>query len=191
MNKIILGSTMLTLIVIGAVCGLMLMVNMNPVTTTVMPREEWKLLATGEGNPGAGAGGVLEILVYPTSLDPGNDYDTNLSNATAFCYGDNLNSALTGDCPYNTDFDLIVRCRANYTQAYNVTGSNWEISWLRANLTCADLSIGADTAMTIIEIANNTDYIWFNCYINNGGAGYQITHGQQVNVTSYKLQYWG
>jgi hypothetical protein len=97
---------------------------------------------------------------------------------------------MTGNVPYATTFDIIYKIRVNVTEAYNTTGSNWELAWVRANITCANLGIGADTAMSEIEIVNNTNFMWVNYYINNGGAGYTITHGQQVNITSFKLQAW-
>lgn len=185
---------LLSIFVIGAIIASVFVANMNPtVIIQTMGSRGWNTFALGEGNPGAGAGGLLGIHVYAHSADPANDYDENLTEsvgALTLAYADNLNTALTGNVPYDTDFDIVIRGRANQSQAYNTTGSCWEISWVRTYITCADLSIGADTSMTIVEIANNTDYIWYNCYMNNGGAGYSITHGQQVNVTSLKLQAW-
>jgi hypothetical protein len=194
MKKTILGSAMLSLIILGAVCTFVMLANMNP-TQIIETRgsKGWETFALGEGNPGANAGGVLGIHVYTHQANPAVAYATNLTEtigALTLAYGDNLNAALTGNVPYATAFDIAIEGRANVSQAYNTTGSCWELSWCRTLITCANLGIGADTAMTLVEVANNTDYIWYISYINNGGAGYTITHGQQVNVTSLKLQAW-
>ena len=64
-------------------------------------------------------------------------------------------------------------------------------SWVRANITCANLAIATDTAMVGIQIINNTGFMWMNYYYQGGGgAGFTITHGQSVNITSFKLQCW-
>jgi hypothetical protein len=192
--KKLLGSAMLSLIILGAVVGFVMLANMNP-TQIIETRgaRGWNNFSLAEGNPGAGSGGCLGIHVYIHQAVPGTAYATNLTEvvgALTFAYGDNLNSALTGNVPFATAFDLAIEGRANVSQAYNTTGSKWELSWCRTLITCADLGIGADTAMTLVEVANNTNYIWYISYINNGGVGYTITHGEQVNVTSLKLQAW-
>jgi hypothetical protein len=155
----------------------------------------WNTIASAEEGGGivtAAAGGVLQVYIWKHAAVPGTTYAANLSNASGDCYAwaNNLNAAMTGNVPYATDFDIIYKIRVNVTEAYNTTGSNWELAWVRANITCANLGIGADTAMSEIEIVNNTNFMWVNYYVNNGGAGYTITHGQQVNITSFKLQAW-
>lgn len=196
MRKIILGSAMTSLIVIGAVCGFMLLAttDVEQVVTSIGQRG-WNTIASAEeggGLVGAAAGGVLQVYIWTHSADPGTDYAANLSNVSANCFAwaNNLNTAMTGNVPYDTAFDVLYKVRVNDTQAYNTTGSVWMLDWVRANLTCANLGIGADTAMVEVEIVNNTDYLWINYYLNNGGAGYTITHGQQVNLSSFKLQAW-
>jgi hypothetical protein len=197
MKNVILGSAMVTLIVIGAVCGFMLLAttDLQQVISTVGQRG-WNTVASAEeggGTVGVAAGGVLQVYVYAHSADPAVDYATNLTNVTgALCYAwaNNLNAAMTGNVPYATTFDLVYKIRVNVSEAYNTTGSAWMTAWVRSNITCANLAIGADTAMVGVQIVNNTNFMWMNFYINNGGAGYTITHGQQVNITSYKLQCW-
>lgn len=184
---------MVTCIVIGAVCAFMLLAttDVQQVIQTVGQRG-WNTIASAEeggGDVGAGEGGVLQVYVYPHSADPANDYDTNLSNATAYAWANTLNEAMTGNVPYDTDFDLVYKIRVNVTECYNTTGTKWMLDWVRGNLTCADLGIAAATAMSEVHIVNNTAYMWVNYYLNNGGAGYQITHGQQVNM-SFVLQCW-
>jgi len=195
MRKTIMGSLMLTCIVIGAVGALMLMSTSNlPEIIQTIGERGWNNIALAqEGGAGLGAssGGVLQVYVYAHQAAPAVAYASNLTNVTgALCYAwaNNLNTSMTGNVPYATTFDLVYKIRVNVSEAYNTTGSVWMTAWVRSNITCANLGIGADTAMVGVQIANNTNWMWMNFYINNGGAGYTITHGQQVNITSYKLQ---
>lgn len=194
MRKTILGSAMLSIMVLGFVCAFVLVANINPTEIiTTMGAKGWRTIASaqeGGGSLGASAGGVLQVYVYPHSADPGTDYASNLSNASAYAWANTLNSAMTGNVPYDTTFDIVYKIRVNVSEAYNSTGSSWETSWVRSNITCADLSIGADTAMTGVEIDSDDTWMWMNFYINNGGSGYTISHGEHVNITSYKLQCW-
>lgn len=195
MKRTILGSAMLTCIVIGAVCGFVLLstTDVQQIVTSVGQRG-WITTASAEeggGSLGAAAGGVLQVYVYAHQGVPGTAYASNLTNVTgALCYAwaNNLNAAMTGNVPYATTFDIVYKIRVNVSEAYNTTGSVWMTDWVRSNITCANLGIGADTAMTGVKIGSNATWMWMNFYINNGGAGYTITHGQQVNITSYKLQ---
>jgi len=195
MRKTILGSLMLTAIVIGAVSALMLLSTSDiPTIISSGGARGWNTIASAqEGGPslGAAAGGVLQVYVYAHQGTPGTAYATNLTNVTgALCYAsaNNLNAALTGNVPYATAFDLVYKIRVNVTEAYNTTSSTWMTSWVRSLITNANLGISADTAMTGVEITSTGTWMWMNFYINNGGSGYTITHGQQCNTTSYKLQ---
>jgi len=187
-NKLV-KTTAVSLLLVGAVIGLVMIANMNPqeIISSIGQRG-WSTVATAEGNPGAGASGVLQIYIYPHQAVPATAYAANLSTATAYGYADNLNTSCGTDVPFSTAFDIVVKCRFNVTHAYNVTAAAWVDAWVRANITCANLAIGAYTAMTWVQITNTTEYMWGNFYINNGGAGYQISHGQNINVTLFRVQ---
>ena len=146
-----------------------------------------QLIALADGNPGAGVGGFCYWMVYPHQAVPGTAYASNLSNATAYEFSDTVNASMTGETPYDTTFDLILKYGYSNDEDWNSTGSVWEDGWIWVTCTNADLSIAADTNMTEIEIANTSDgYPWMHYYMNNGGAGYTITHGQSCNTTSVK-----
>jgi len=186
---------MLTAICIGAVGALMLLSTSDiPEIMRTVGQRGWMTTASaqeGGGSLGAAAGGVLQVYVYAHQAVPATAYAANLTNVTgALCYANanNLNAAMTGNVPYGTAFDIVYKIRVNVSEAYNTTGSTWMTAWVRSNITCANLGIGADTAMVGISITTTGTWMWMNFYINNGGAGYTITHGQQVNITSYKLQ---
>lgn len=195
MNKINVG--MVCVLVLGAAAsGYLLMMkpdllsNVNDgMTVGTMGGRSWKPIITGDANPGGDNSGFMYFMVYPHQADPGTAYASNLSNATAYEFSDSLNTEMTGETPHSTTFDFVLKFRVNDTVGYNVSGSCWEDSWVRANITCDfDFAgdIAADTAMTIVQIATSTDFAWYHAYINNGAVGYQITHNEKFNVTSVK-----
>jgi len=178
--------TFTAVLVCGLIAGMMVMVQVLPNQLGI---PGWHTIASAaDSNPGTGASGVLDIFVYPHQATPGTAYAANLSAGAAYAERNTLNGACSGNVPYATAFDLVIKCRYNATHAYNTTGSLWMLSWTQGLITCANLGIGADTTMSVVKIGSNATYLWVNFYINNGGSGYTITHGQVVNVTSFKMQ---
>lgn len=135
--------------------------------------------------------GVSYEMSYPHQAVPATAYASNLSNATAYEFYDGLDNEMTGDTPYDTTFDLVVKVQVNATLAYNTTGSTWELDWIYANMTCADLSVGASTECVETEIGNNATYIWVHYYLQDAdggaGSGFTLTHGESFNVTEFEF----
>jgi len=181
-----------TVMALGAVTvGILVAVGaINMISTTDITRS-WRALGE-ENDPGAGECGVMSIYIFPHDADPGTTYASNITEGGSYTYG-YLNSSgdTNGYVPYDTAFDIVVKYRFNDTVAYNTTGSTWEMDWVRGNITCTDLGIDADTGMDEVQIDTNDDYMWVHYYMNNGGAGYTITHGESVNITSLTFEgYW-
>lgn len=163
----------------------------------------WRTVVSAEGVPQNASGGscVLQVFIYPHSASPGEGYGTvgdYASNVTvgannSYAYHDYLNNTLTGEVPYDTTFDIVVKVRANVTHAYNSSGSNWELPWIRSNATCSDLSFSTENlSMTEVEIANSSTFIWVHYYLQDAdggaGSGFTISHGESVNVTYFKFE---
>ena len=189
MNKKIKASVGLGLLC-GIVAGTLIVSNgfssfLVDEKTLYGEQREWKLVPLGDASID-GATKVMYVMAYPHQASPAVAYASNLSNATAYEFYDGLNSEMTGETPYDTTFDLVVKMCINDSHAYNTSDSSWELGWVNATATCADLSIGADTAMTEVSIGNGT-YMFVHYYLNNGGAGYQISHGETYNVTNYEF----
>jgi len=183
-KKISLVSTL----VIGLITASILMFTVQePITqTTIQEDLSWNHIL-GDADPGAGNSGFMYFMTYPHQGVPGTAYASNLSNATAYEYSDSIDTELTGETPHTTTFDFVMKFRVNQTVGYNVSSSTWETSWVRSNITCDfdyATDIGADSVMTIVQIATSTDYAYYHAYINNANAGYQITHDEKFNVTS-------
>lgn len=183
-RKKILGASMFTVIAVGMITAMLLTTHF---VAPELSERIWRPVKA-TGNPGAGASGMTLIFIYPHQADPGTAYATNLTTGNSYAYRDTWNGSLTGDVPYDTTFDIVIKARFNTTHAYNTTASSWDTSYVKALLTCADLSIGADTEMTVVETVNNTDFMWVQFYLNNAGSGYTRSHGVTTNVTSVKLQ---
>jgi hypothetical protein len=184
--------TLGTLLTVGLVVGLLVAMQTVPNSLNI---PGWNTIASAsDGNPGTGASGVLEIFIYAHQAVPATAYAANLSSVSPSCYAsrNTLNGACTGNVPYATTFDIVVKCRYNATHAYNTTGSVWMLTWVKGLITSANLAIGADTQMTAVQIGSNATYLWVNFWIadSDGGAGsgFTITHGQVVNATSFKMQ---
>ena len=183
------------LLTIGLVVGMLVAMQTVP---NILDVPGWNTIASAvDGNPGAGSSGILEIFIYAHQAVPATAYHTNLSSASPLCYAsrNTLNGACTGDVPYATTFDIVIKARFNATHAYNTTSNAWMLSWCRGLITSANLAIGADTLMTAVNVtygATSSTYQWVQFWIadsdGGAGAGFTITHGQIVNVTSFKLQ---
>jgi hypothetical protein len=198
-KKLVLGSTMFTLILVGFVVAVF--VAPSTVFTVLTPDEfvvprSWRNVALGaDANPGSEESGIINVYIYPHQADT-STYNSALSEATAFAHFDasaELDRALEGTVPYDTAFDIAITVQYNYTVAYNTTSSSWDKDHVRTLITCAGLSIGADTEMTKGDFfdSNAGEDTKITFYLNNGGSGYSVGHGQTINATSVKVQgYW-
>jgi hypothetical protein len=149
--------------------------------------KSWKNIVVGDA---PGGPGVKYVMIYEHQASPGTAYASNLSNASASCYEfhDGLNANLGNNVPYDTPFDMVLKCEYNDTHAYNTTSSQWMMDWVKGLITCADLGISADTEMSEVHIWNNSAEMEVHFYMNNGGTGYTISHGESVNSTNFKQQ---
>lgn len=150
---------------------------------------EGNLAQATEANPGAGAGGILEIFFYPHVANPNTVYAENNSaileaNSLGWANADDFNVQL----PHSTPFDIVVRVRGNATQCKR--GNIWWDSDLRVRITSSDLGIATDTVMTGIVTRNNSadPFLWMNFYINNTGLGYTLSKDQIAQITSIKFE---
>lgn len=197
MKKILVGSAMASAIAIGAVVTMVVMFSSQVTNTIPEINEEieeairrWQPLA--DYDPGSGNCGVVNIYIYPHQAAPAGVYNANLTEGNAYTFG-HLNTSFdaNGYVPYDTTFDIVVEYRYNNTVAYNTTGSTYEMDWIYANLTNADLGIAVPTTMSELEVWSNSSFIGVNFYMNNGGAGYTITHGESINSTAFTpYGYW-
>lgn len=179
---------------VGLVSALVLLVNVNEVVEeTIIEGATKKLqraIVLGDAPLAAGVSGVCYVMAYPFDSTPESGYDVNLSNATAYEFYDGLDSEMTGETPYSTAFDFIVKVRWNNTHAYNSSIPGWDLSHVNSTLT-VDFDyasdVGPDAAMSEIQIdTDGTTYLWVHYYLNNSGSGYQISQGETYNATNWE-----
>ena len=173
---------------VGAVVvsGLFLSMQVSPPIVNTMMEKRVATLVTGDADPGD-ASGFFYFMIYPHSADPATDYATNLSNATAYEFSDVGNESCTGETPYSTTFDIVVKCGVTDDDGYWSNNQSLNNEYNYCHITCADLGIGANTNMSEQFIGNSSTYAYYHYYMNNAGAGYTITEGQSFNVTSVKF----
>jgi len=195
------ASTLVTLMIIGITISSIYLFSVSDVVVkqTIeeeqVPERSWKPILTADADPGGDNSGFMYFMAKNHSTNPTDEYNANLTNGTGNpnCYEwtDSLNGEATNETPYSTAFDFVVKFRVNDTVGYNISSSLWEITWVRANMTCDfdyATDVGADQEMTIIEIANNSDFAWYHAYLldadGGAGSGFQITHNEKYNITS-------
>lgn len=186
---------MVTMIIVGLVTAFLVAPSF---LAPLQPDRNWQTVNAADASPGASNSGVINVYIVDNS--DAVDYDsTDLSEGHASVYahfgaGASLDAALSGNVPYDTEFDIVIECQYNYTHAYNTSTPGWDVDYVKGLITCADLSIGADTEMSeSTDFISNTgstssDTAKINFYMDNGGSGYTMSHGETFNVTSFKMQ---
>lgn len=181
------ASITMSFIVIGIICGIVYLASINDVVKEKIVNEvRIPTLIVGDANPGDNSG-FFYFMIYPHAADAMVTYASNLSNATAYEFSDVGNTTCTGETPYSTTFDIVVKCGVTDEDGYWTSNDTRNPGYNWCLLTCADLSIGANTNMTEIFIGNTTTYAWYHYALNNSGSGYTITEGQSFNITSVKF----
>lgn len=200
-KRLLKVGSLFSLVLIGIVVGTLFTFQINDVVVEQMggtPSGSWRAL--GDGDPGGDVSGFMYAMTWQYNATHATDYAINLSNSSVYCYeySDSLDTEMTGETPHSQKYVYLQKFRVNDTVGYNVTAGAWEDSWVRANITVtSDFNGGdtdADVAMTIVQIANNTDFAWYCAYIldANGGAGtgFELTHNEKFNITSITADGW-
>lgn len=189
-KKSLKAGGLLSLVIIGAIVASIYAFSVNDaVIEQIIPERRVPTLVTGDADPGDNSG-LFYFMIKNHSDDPTTEYANNLTNGTtnSNCYewSDLGNVSATGETPYNTNFDIVLKVGITNEDGQWSHNSSWNPGYNWMLLTCANLSISADTNMSEIQIANNTNYAWYQYYLNNAGAGYTIIEGQDFNITSVK-----
>ena len=146
------------------------------------------LLVVGDANPGTNVSGFFYIMIYPHQTTPATAYASNLSNASAYEYSDSYNTSMTGQTPFSTTFDIVIKVGGTCDDVCWSNNHTFNPDYAWHYLTCVGLGISADTNMTELLIgSNSTGYSWIHYYLDNATAGYQINEGASYNITSCKF----
>jgi hypothetical protein len=193
----------LTLLTISFVAAILFISTISPsvvekptfVSKSVSERKV-RLIPLGDGDPGSGNCGLCYAMAWQHNASPATDYAKNLSNSSQYCYeySDFENMEMTGETPFFTAFDELVKFQFNNTVGYNSTSGSWEMDWMWMNITCSELGISSALTMEEVEITNTTDHIWITFYVQDAdggaGSGFQISHNQKYNITYEAWGFW-
>jgi hypothetical protein len=195
MNKNhLLGLLMITSVAAGLILaniGLNLQTDIELSSKKIRERR-WVRQPLGDANPGDGKGGFLLALHVKHTADDKN-YNTNITdfatNSSIYEYAEAYDTEMQKETPYYERFDVVLKFRANRSQAYDDVNDEWNSSWVRVNFTSPALGITSNVSMDITVIATNNDFMWFHAHLKDvdggDGAGFQISKGQKVNHTFY------
>jgi len=190
MKKLILGSAMVTAFVIGAVCTMTFLFS-SDIEEITIDQAVRKWIPLADADPGNGNCGLCNIFIYPHAADPATTYGSNITEGNSYAYSNALNTTLTGYVPHSTTFDIVIKYQFNTTTAKCSTNATWMMSWVNSTIRCPGLSINANATMSEVNVTATPNQMWVQFYVNNGGSGYTITHGQEINVTHYTpYAYW-
>ena len=196
-NKIKKAGVGLGVIIACVFVSVLLVMGMtgDSVIENVVHKKELKpvtVLPVGDASLADGATKVMYIMHYPYQAVPGTAYASNLSNATAYEFYDYLDNELTGETPYSTAFDVVIKVGVNTTHGYNSTSAAWELDLHNATM---DGIIGygftTDVAMVETAIGNDSSWNYVHYYLQDadGGAGTGFTIGQGVK-TNATFEFW-
>jgi len=159
----------------------------------------WKgsLAEAAENDPGAGAGGFLEIFFPNHTATPQTAYDENTSatiegwctanmpGKTPYASADNFYLQLD----HTTTFDILVKVRYNKTEG-PWTGSAWNNASWRINITLTGSITIADVTGIGVELLNNSalDFYWCSAYWTNAGAGYSLPADGTADITEISIE---
>ena len=157
---------------------------------------EGSLADAAEADPGAGNSGFLSVYFHPHQADIGGYLENSSSNLETNCTDAGLGFANADDTEvdlaHSTEFDCVFRVRGSAANCK--VGDTWYDTNLKVQWTCAGLSVGADTELTLgageaKTTANNSDYtyLYMNFFDTNSGSGFTITQDQTIEITSIKL----
>lgn len=167
----------------------------NVVVTKTLQRIQ--VFPVGDASLGDGATKVQYIMHYKHFEDITGTYDTNLSNSSGDCYEfyDYLDNEMTGETPYSTAFDVVIKVAVNATHGWNATASEWQLALHNATMDgITGYGFTTDVAMVEVPIANDTGgttytFVHYVLQDTNGGNGTGFTIGQGVN-TNATFEFW-
>lgn len=183
-KKKVLGCSAITTMIAVFVAVTLVTSNSSPEVQSIASRKT--VLVPLGAPPGTNETGLDYVKIVPHQADPGTAFASEWSGTT-YETSTELNEEMTGTTPFNTPVDVLYKIQINWSDGYNISSGDWDLDYAYFLLTCADLGISANTNLTEIKIGNNDDEMWVHYYENNGGAGYQLSHNQKVNLTSEKL----
>jgi len=193
--------------VVGILMGFALHTGVRPtVEEEQMYHAVYIWTPMGEGDPGSGESGFLEIFFVNHSTDANASYaenissyieancTTNMPEHTSYATADNFDLEIESA----KSFDIVIRVRFNRVHAYetdhfqgsdcdvqlSMTCTGWDDGNDESNTSCRDVG-----AMVESSNASNSDFIYFNCVWNaNDDGGYQLTADCTLTISEIYIE---
>ena len=207
------GKGLLVMMLICVVSLMVVFATMDEVVkdSSVETEEMWQMVYVwtplGEGDPGTGASGFLEVFfINHTAENLNTTYDENSSSTlegwctanmvgkTPYATADDFNVELASE----VSFDIVVRVRFNKTHAWETDHFNGDDCDCQITTSCTGWADGNDEAnesarvhAAAVESRNNTgeDFIWINFVWNaDDDGGYQLADDATLTVSEIYIE---
>jgi len=142
------------------------------------------LPALGDIAPAAGQSGVVNVSIVKHGL---YTYTNNFTrNESMFGYTETNNTEAGADVPYGIQLDLVVKVRWNRTHAYNTTSKQWNLDWVRGNVSMPQFGLQNHTMdeynISSVGWEATQDFLWVQYVYDGGGSspGFSINKSQRI-----------
>ncbi len=195
MEKIIFKSTAFSVLVVSIMLSTMFL------SQAYSPPEHNFVIRADDISVPPGCG-VVNIYVVALAATPGS---TNFSDGVAgnvyACLDSTLTGdpawdgeVLTGDIPYDTDFQIVVECSFNGTVGYNSTDTSWDLGYVYAEITSSGGLIPALSTTTMEEAwisPSGSSRATCNFWVDNSNSGWSVGHGETVTISTLTIKgFW-
>lgn len=178
-DKIIIGSSLLSVFVATFIVILVTLSNINPVVVeqTIHSRK-WHLIPVGDP-PLDNITGLNYVLIIPNTADAHTD------NYTGVYYenSSDLNVEMDNTTPHSTSVNLLYQIQINWSHGYNVSTPGWDTDYFYFRIQSSDLGIGSWTNLTEAIVWSNSSTCTVNYWWNFSGAGYSLAHTEKINMS--------
>ena len=208
-DNLILGSVAVTLLVIGAMTGMLVLYGNQSVLDEIITEDkieqEKKWYDVPLGSAAAGTSGITVGLIHSHQTAPITTYGANLTGANnSYAWSGSFNASMetnaSGGVPFDTNFDICIQYQFEDAHAYNATNNSWgdASEFCRAYLNSTDLSITSQRMeQCVIAKSGDADTgggLWVAFYLQDAdggaGSGFSIGAGQTINMSEFKIQAW-
>ena len=182
---------------VGVISAIVILsgINLQPVNED----GSWKLLTTLHAADAAdGTDSIVNVYIYPLSEKAditAAPYECN--EADAYEHGDDTDGFDTGEnlqgsTPVGSTYIICIEVNFS-SKAYNTTSSDWDVDLVKAEITCAELSLSA----TVMEEApdfsqqDGSTSAHMTFYVDNGDSGWTMTTGNSITVSDVDIYYYG
>ncbi|RLC75052.1 MAG: hypothetical protein DRI61_15565 [Chloroflexi bacterium] len=160
--------------------------------------KSWKImtLSAADVDPGNGNDGIVNIYIYPLSEKAditSSPYEPNEADAyehcdSAFVDGEELEDST----PVGSTYIIAIEVQFS-NKAYNTTSSDWDKDLVKAEITCAELSLTAEVMEEAPDFSqqDGTSDAHMTFYVDNSDSGWTMTTGNSITVSDVDIYYYG